>query len=415
MNNDDNFESTIANRKYHNSQYDETNFGLNENLSQKKRQQQQQQQQYGIQSQATSGQSNELSKIIANKIAAIQQIAVNHNIPNKMNNLNGALDVARNSIKLSKKNFVSFFNSTMNHLDNGKLKYMYLSPEKDTLFAQYHFNQIETVGSYNSDVRDARSGYYTIVMNNVYSNLSTGFYDDKHSVVKAAKFQNADANVMTQDGSETQAFNPALQIFLGMLANAVSNEVKMCAKNNALVQIKNEILKPMVFQNTENNKLFDLMWQEGNVAIEMPNIGFQNSQLTSATEQLFKSITFQRKSHDSYTMSYEFVLNNLEWTSALTFVSAGKRTTTPLTKFNIEKINILVYLTKSLFDQQQSCDNMSANVKLQGLNYNLDNNLQFDVVSAIDNNLERFIQHFLESNIQTSLKQIVCNNNYNKY
>jgi len=414
VNNDDNSESTFASRKYQNSQDDETHFGLYENLNQRQQQQQQRQQQYGSQNQATSGQSNELTKKIVEKIAAIQQIAVNHNFADNINYLNGELDVARNSIKMSENKFMSLYNSTMKNLNNGELKYMYLNPEKDTVFAQYHFNQIETVGSYNSDVRDARSGYYTIVMNNVVSNLSTGFYDDNHSVVRSAKFQNADANVKTQDGAETQAFNPALQRFLGVLAHAVSNEVKTSARNNALVQIKNEILKPIVFQNTENNKLFHLMWQEGNVAIEMSNVEFQNSQLASATEQLLKSMTFQRKSQDSYTMSYDFVLKNLEWTSALTVTSAGKSTIIRPTKFIVEKINILVYLSKSI-DQQQSCDNIYTDVNVQGLSYNLDNNLRSEVVSAIDNNLERFIQYSLESNIQTSLKQIVCNNNYNKY
>uniref|UniRef100_A0A2S2PD40 Uncharacterized protein n=1 Tax=Schizaphis graminum TaxID=13262 RepID=A0A2S2PD40_SCHGA len=303
----------------------------------------------------------------------------------------------------------------MKNLDNGNLKYMYLNPEKDTVFAQYHFNQIETVGSFKSDVRDARSGYYTIIMNNVYSNLTTGFYDDKHSVVRSAKFQNADANLKTQDGSETQMFNPALQRFLGVLAKAVSNEVKMSARNAAFVQIKNEIRKPIAFQNTENNKLFDLIWQENNVAMEMPNIGFQDSKLASTTEQLFKSMTFQRKSPDSYTMRYDFALDNLEWISALTVMTAGMRTTIPPTKFNVEKINIHVFFDKSTFEQQQSCDKIFTNAYVHGLNFNLDNNIRPEVMSAIENNLERFIQHSLGSYIQTSLKQIVCNNNYYKY
>jgi len=157
------------------------------------------------------------------------------------------------------------------------------------------------------------------------------------------------------------------------------------------------------------------MWQEGNVAIEMSNTEFQNSQLASATEQLLKSMTFLKKSQDTYTTVYDFVINNLEWTSTLNVMSADKRTNIPRTKFNVEKIIIQVYLSKWSFDQQQSCDNISTNVNVQGLSYNLDNNLRFEVVSAIDNNLERFIQHSLESKIQTSLKQIVCNNNYNKY
>ncbi|XP_025193007.1 uncharacterized protein LOC112593014 [Melanaphis sacchari] len=406
ISNNDNSESTFADRQYQNNKYDETRLSFNEN---------QQQQQYGSQDQSTSGQFNGLAKKIADKAAAIQQIAVNHNIADSVNYLNGELDVARDSVKLSANSFVTFYNTTMKNLDSGDLKYMYMSPEKDTVFAQYYFNQIETVGSFKSDVRNARSGYYTIFMNNVYSNLTAGFYDDKHTVVRSAKFQNADANIKTQEGSETQAFNPALQRFLGVLAKAVSNEVKTSAKNAAFVQIKNEIRKPIVSHNTENNKLFDLIWQEDNVAMEMPNIGFQDSKLASATEQLFKSMTFQRKSQDTYTMCYNFALDNLEWISPLTVTSAGKRTTTPPTKFNVEKINIQVSFDKSSFDQQQSCNKISANAYVRGLNFNLDNNLQSEVVSKIENNLERFIQHSLGSYIQTALKQIVCNNSYYKY
>ncbi|XP_027848061.2 LOW QUALITY PROTEIN: nuclear control of ATPase protein 2-like [Aphis gossypii] len=428
VSNNDNSESTFTDRQYQNSQYDETHFDFNENQQQQQQQQQQttttqqqqqqdQQQQYGNQNQATSGQFSGLAKKIADKVAAIQQIAVNHNIAYNVNYLNGALEVARDSVKLSANNFVSFYNTTMKNLDNGDLEYMYLNLEKDTCFAQYHFSQIETTGSFKSDVRDARSGYYTIVMNNVYSNLTTSFYDDQHSVVRSAKFQNADANIKTQDGSETQVFNPALQRFLGVLAKAVSNEVKMSARSTALVQIKNEIRKPIYYQNqnTENTKLFDLVWQEDNVAMEMRNIGFGNSKLASATEQLFKSMTFQRKSPDSYTMRYDFALNDLEWISPLTVMSAGKRTTTPPTKFNVDKINVQVFFDKSSFNQQESCDKISVNTDVRGLTFNLDNNLRSEVVSVIENKLERFIQHSLGSYIQKTLKQNVCNNNYYKY
>ncbi|XP_022166227.1 putative uncharacterized protein DDB_G0282499 [Myzus persicae] len=415
MNNDDSSESTFSNHKFQNHQHDETHFSSNENLTQRQRQQQQQQQQpqqqqYLSQNRATSGQSsNGLTKKITDKIAAIHQIARN------IKNFNGALDVARDSVKLSANNFVTFYNSTMNNLNSGELKYMYLNPETDTVVAQCHFNHLETVGSFKSDVQDARSGYYTIIMNNVNSNLSTGFYDDRHSVVRPAKFQYADANIKTQDGSTTQAFDSALKRFLGVLATAVSKEVKMYTRNTVLVQIKNEIVKPIVLQNTENNKLFDLMWQEGNVAMEMPNIGYQNLQLDSATEQLFKSMTFQSKSQNSYTTSYDFALNNLEWTSTMTVTSAGKRTAIPLTKFNVEKIDIQANFNKLSFDKQQSCDDITVNVNVRGLNYDLDDNLLSEVVSEIDNNLQRFIQHNLESNIQTALKQIFCNNHYNKY
>lgn len=415
VSNNDNSESTFANRQYQNSQYDETHFGFNEN--QQQQQQQYQQQQYGNQNQATRDQFSGLAKKIADKVAAIHRIAIDHNIADNINYLNGALEVARDSVRLTTNNFVSFYNTTMKNLDNGDLKYMYLNPEKDTCFAQYHFNQIEATGSFKSDVQDARSGYYTIVMNNVYSNLTTGFYDDKHSVVTSAKFQNADANIKTQDGSETQVFNTALQRFLGVLAKAVSGEVKMSARSTAFVQIKNEIRKPIYYQNqnTENTKLFDLVWQEDNVAMEMRNIGFGDSKLASATEQLFKSMTFQRKSQDSYTMRYDFALNNLEWISPLTIMSAGKRTTCPPTKFNVDKINVQVFFDKSSFDQQQSCDKIFVNADVRGLTFNLDNNLHSEVVSVIENKLERFIQHSLGSYIQTSLKQNVCNNNYYKY
>ncbi|XP_025192973.1 uncharacterized protein LOC112592999 [Melanaphis sacchari] len=402
-------ESTFADRSRQNNQNDETHFGSSQESSQ--------QQQHRSQNQFTAvSQPEGLAKAMIEKIATIQKIAVEQNIADSADFLDAALTINQNYVKFPKHNYVSFFNSTMKNLDSGDLEYMYLNPEKDTVFAQYQFNDIKTVGSFKSNIPHAHSGYYTIVMNNVLSNLSTGFYDDKHAVIKAAKFQYADANVMTHDGSETQVLSPALeQKFLGVLANAVSNEVKKSANKGALVHIKNEIRKPieMNMASKYTNKLFDLRWQEDQVSMEMSNIGFKNSEeLKRAAEHLLNSVSFQRKSQDSYRMRYDFAINNLEWTSAMNVVSAGKSMTTDPIKFTIEKVNIKVHIDKSVHNQQQqqSYDKAYTNVEIRGLHYNL-RHVQSELVSNLENELQRFMELSLGSCIQDSLVQELNNSN----
>jgi len=390
------------------NQNDDTYFGSSQELGQ--------QQQLKSQNMFNAASHPEgLAKMMVEKIAAIQKIAVDYNIADSADSFNAALPVNSNSIKFSKHNFVSFFNSTMKNLENGDLEYMYLNPDRDAVFAQYQFNEIKTVGSFKSNIPHAHSGYYTVILNNVFSNLSTGFHDNKHAVIKAAKFQNADVNIITHDGSETEVFNPAMeQKYLGVLANTVSNEVIKSTNKGALVQIRNEILKPIVSQtNTarkNTNKLFDLRWQEDQVTMEMANIGFMNSELlVHATEHLLNSVSFQRKSQDSYRMSYDFTIRTLGWTSALNIMSAGMRTTTDPIQFTIDQISIKVYIDKSVYGQQQQAYGKAyTNVEIRGLHYNL-KNVKSDLVSYFENDLQRFMEHSLKSYLQDSLVQELMN------
>lgn len=417
-NNNDHPELTLAELSGHNTQHGKAHFGLNENLSQQQHQQQFQQQQFHQQQQHSSqnrGTVDELSglaKKIADKIAAVQRIAIEHNIAaNAGHQLKGELNVARSAIRLSKDNFVSFYNTTMKNLDGVDLKYMYLNPGKDTVFAQYHFNEINTSGLFASDVQYAGSGRYTVVMNDVYSNLSTGFDDGRHAAaVRPAKFQSADARLTTADGSVTRAFDPAVQKWATVLTDAVSEAVRTSATESvALQRIKNEMRGPV---STGNGKLFDLVWRAANVAIEMPDIGFFRN--TEGPTGLLESMTFQRTSRNAYTVRYDMVLKNMQWTSAVTVSSAGTKTTTPSTTFVVPKMNIRVSFAMSTAAEarRQSCDNVSVDVDVQGLNFNLDDSVRSDIASTIDTNLQHSIQHSLASSIQMYLSRNVCNVNY---
>jgi len=240
--------------------------------------------------------------------------------------------------------------------------------------------------------------------------LSTGFYDNKHAIIKAAKFQNADVNIVTHDGSKTQVFNQAMeQKYLGVLANTVSNEVMKSINKGALVHIKNEIRRPIV-SPMNTNKLFDLRWQEDQVTMEMTNIGYMNSEvLEHATNNLLNSVTFQRISQDTYRMRYDFAIKNMVWKSALNIVSSDIRTTTDPIQFVIDQMNIKVYIDKSARDQQQlSYGKAYTKVEVRGLHYNL-TNVKSGLQSYFENDLQRFMEHSLESYLQDSLVQELIN------
>ncbi|CAI6362636.1 unnamed protein product [Macrosiphum euphorbiae] len=399
-------ESTFADRQI--NQNEDAYFGSSQELGL--------QQQRKSQNQLNAASHPEgLAKIMVEKIAAIQKIAVDYNIAESADSLNAALPISSHSVKFAKHNFVSFMNSTMKNLKDGDLEYMYLNPSRDTVFAQYQFNQVKTVGSFKSNIPHAHSGHYTVIMNNVLSNLSTGFNDNKHAVIKAAKFQNADVNIITHDGSETQVLNPAIEDkYLGVLANTVSNEVMKSANKGALVHIKNEIRKPIVSQmNTarkNTNKLFDLRWQEDQVTMEMANIGFTNSEvLVHSTEHLLNSVSFQRKSQDSYRLRYDFSIRNMGWTSPMNIVSANVRTSTGPIKFTTDEIIVKVFIDKSGRDQQQQLYGKAyTNVEVRGLHYDL-KNVKSDLVSYFENDLQRFMEHSLGSYLQDSLVQELSN------
>jgi hypothetical protein len=187
------------------------------------------------------------------------------------------------------------------------------------------------------------------------------------------------------------------------------------ANKGALVHIKNEIRRPIEINVARKftNKLFDLRWQEDQVTMEMTNIGFKNSEeLKQATEHLLNSVTFQRKSQDTYRMRYDFAINNLEWTSALNVMTAGKRMITDPIKFTIEKLNIKVYVDKSVHNQQQqqSYGKAYTKVEVRGLHYNL-KHVQSELVSSLENNLQRFMELSFGSYIQDSLVQELINSN----
>lgn len=381
---------------------DDSDFSFSEESSK--------QQQYRSQNQISVDQSAGLTKRMVEKIAMLQNIALDHNIANRANNLNSALNIEKNSIKLSDQEFVSFSNTVMKNLDNGILEFMCIKPQKDMVMVEYRFDELETTGSFKSNVQNAKSGLYTIIMKNVLSNVSTGFNHQMHTALKPTKFQYANANIKINDGTETQVFDDALERkYLNVLENAVSSEVLRSTNKGMIAQMKNEIQKPVVFRNMEQkNKLFDMRWMEDNMAMELSNIGLQNSE--QAVQQMLKSVSFQRKSENTYRMRYDFTFKDMEWTSTLAVEWTGKKMNIPSINFKIGKVDIQVIITKSC-DQQQSCGcgMIDTNVMVRGLQYKLNDNVQPELMTKIKNELRRFIEHSWESCIQESLKQELCN------
>lgn len=368
------------------------------------------QQRYRSPNQISVDQSAGFTKRMVEKIATLQHIALYYNIAHKANNLDSALNIEKISIKLSDQEFVSFSNTVLKNLDDGILEFMCIKPQKDMVLVEYRFDELETTGSFKSNANNAKSGLYTIVMKNVFSNVSTGFNHQVRSALNPTKFQYVDANIKTDDGTETQAFDDALERrYLNVLENAVSSEVLRSTNKGMFAQMKNEIQKPIVFRNMEQkNKLFDMKWTEDNIAMELYNIGLQNPE--QAVQQMLKSVSFQRKSENTFMMRYDFTLKDMEWTSTLAVESAGKKMNTPSANFKIGKVDIQVIITKSR-DQQQSygCGIFNTNVVLRGLRYKLNKNVQPELMTKIENKLRRFIEHSWESYIQESLKQELCN------
>lgn len=370
----------------------------------------QQQQQYKDQNRGYLAAVNGLVKNMVEKITALQQIALNHNIAGNGNSdLDSPLFVTQNSVKLPGDSYVRLYNNSMENLDNGNLELMYISPQKDTVFAQYQFNRVIAAGSFKSNVRNAQQGYYTVVLDGVYSNVTTGFYDYRHSVIRPAQYQSVDATVRTNDGSDTQEFDQALENrFLAELQHAIASEVIKSTDRGMIGQMKTELRRPMVSVHGAGSegKLYDMRWKEDDVYMEMNGIALKYPE--QVEQQLYTSVSYQRKTQEAYRMRYGFTLNNLQWTSNLIVESAGKRMTANSANFQIENVDFEVTIYNQKY--QSSCGIINTNVQVNGLQYNLqDTTVQPELVSTVKNQLQKFIEHSLGLYIQENLKQDICN------
>lgn len=355
------------------------------------------------------GQFTGLAKKMAEKIAAVQKIAVDYDIAGYSDDLENMLNVNKVVVKLSDGKFVTFYDTTMNNLNNGHLEYFFVDPDSDTMCVEYAFDTIQTVGSYRSNVHSSKSGSYVITMNNVNSNVTTSLKNNQHANIKPVEFQYADAFIKNEDGVETHEFDGALENrYMSALKNAVSAEVARSTKKGMIAQIKNEILRPMFSQDTESKgKLFDMRWTEDDFSMEMYNIWLQNPE--TANEQLSGSVSFMRKSQNTYVMRYDFEFEDFKWNSPLTVEYAGKKMIFRPANFGIDKVFIQVAFVKS-YSQPQMCGNINTNVEVRGFRYNLGDNIQSEIVSKVGSKLQRFFEHSLGSYIQECLRQYVCYN-----
>jgi hypothetical protein len=341
---------------------------------------------------------------IAEKIAALQKIALHQNIEHS----NGVLNIKKNAVKISEQEFVIFYNTTMKNLNNGELEYMYVDPDMDMVYVQYKFDRIETTGLFKSTIETAKRGCFTVILKKVNSYVMIGQH--QHAVVRPANFEYSEVKFKTKDGAETRAFDDVLKHkYLRMLADVVTDEVFRYTNNVGMVaQIKNEIRKPMVIASRDaansEGKLFDLRWEQDDLALDMTNVGYLNAE-RAAELSIFTAMLVNRQSKNFYRTRYYFTLNDLEWTSALTVVSAGNMMTARNVHCKIEKIKIQVTVNKSL-DLSQSYSKFNTDVHVMGLRYDLgSNNVQSELVSKVKEQLQHFIEKSLESNIQDYLRQ----------
>lgn len=366
----------------------------------------------------TTTTTSSLAMKMVEKIATLQKIALHQNVAGPVEQLNGLLNINKNAVKMGEQKFVNFYNTTMKNMNNGNLEYMYVNPGKDMVYVQYKFDRIETTGSFKSNVETAKRGYFTIVLKKVISNVTVGFEDQQHAIVRPANFEYADVDFKTEDGVETRAFDDALEHkYLRVLTDAVTGEVlRYTNSGRMMVQIKNEIRKPMVVVSrsaaNSGGKLFDLRWEQDDLAMEMSNVGYLNAE-RAAERLIFTAMLVDRQSENSYRTRYNFTLNDLKWTSLLTVMSAGNKMTARNVHCEIENIKIQVTVNKAL-DRPQLYGKFNTDVHVTGLRYNLDNNnAQSELVSKVENQLQHFIEKSLESNFQEILRQkIEYNRNY---
>ncbi|XP_050423925.1 homeobox protein 9-like [Adelges cooleyi] len=359
---------------------------------------------YGRDNRITISGTNTLSRAVTEKLAVLNRIVVAGST-----NMRDPLDLENIVVKPSQQHFVNFHDAQMRNLNTGSLQYFAVNPESDNVYLEYEFNNLNVNGQIKSNWEHLKNGQFNIDMKNVRSNVSARFHSHQATLVPA-KFEYADVTVYDENNKETTKLDEAFENrYFNMLKHAISEEVHSTVHKGMLSQIKNEINTPLAQQISGNSgKLFDLKWKEGNVAMEIDNIG---NEIASGhrNDQRIRSMSYTRLDANNYRLRFDVKLQGLQWTSDVNAIVDGRRAQAQNVNFNLNKVDIEVKLIKAINNNE--CRKVQTEVYLQGLRHDgLIKQLPSDVSQLVDQKLHHFIKHSLEAYMQQTVQHILCDN-----
>ncbi|XP_050424908.1 TPR-containing protein DDB_G0280363-like [Adelges cooleyi] len=351
--------------------------------------------------------TNSLSKAVTDKIAALSTIIATGTTDD--NNMRDPLTLKTTTVKSSKKHFVNIHDAQLRNLNNGKLQYFAVNPESDNIYVEYDFNNLNANGQYKTNLENIKSGQFNIDLKNVRSNVTARFHSHRATLMPA-KFEYADVTVYDENNQETTNLNEAFENkYINVLKHAISAEVYSTAHKGVFSQIKKEINTPLTQQLSGNlGKLFDMRWKEGNVAMEINNVGNQlSSNYNNNNDMKVRSMSYTRLDAGNYKLRFDVKLGGLQWNSDVVATVDGQRAQAQNVNFNLKKVEIEVKVIKSANNDQ--CRRIKTDVYLHGLQYQgLNRQMPSTMNQMIDQNMSRFIQHSLEAYMQKTIQQVVC-------
>lgn len=349
--------------------------------------------------------STTLGRDIVRKMTALDKIvAQEHQCNGNILDMETQLPIKKSVVKVDKHHFISFQNTELQNLKNGTMEYLSINPEKDNVYVECAFNTLSATGSLKSNLAHTKEGKFTIELSSVRSNISASFHKGRASIrpatlVMAKMYVNADNNKDIDTIKESVD-----KKYQSILERAISSEVYSSTHKGIVAQLKDEMKSAL---NDEHaTKLYDMNWTEDNIKVQMSDIG--RGQSWKRSDLKIDSMSYTRMDKNTYKIRFDVILKGLQWTSDLTATANGERTQAKSLDFSVDNVQIHVVVLKSINNLR--CRQIKTNVRIHGLQNNLNEQLPTSIKSIIDRKLPRFMEQSLSAYMKNSIKQNICNN-----
>lgn len=357
--------------------------------------------------QDVEGDSNTLGRNIIRKIVDLDKIVVQEFKYNKnLLDMKYPLLIKDSVVKITKHNFIKFQNAEMHNLEQGNLEYLSLNLVNDSVYVEYVFVKLSTNGTFKTNLSSTKSGSILIDLNDIRSSVSASFHKGRHNIIPAKSSTiTVNINAVNQENIDT-IIKSVNKKYRNILEKSISTELYNSTFKGMVNRLKTEMKSSLNDENNERaTKLYDMNWTEDNLNIQIYNIGGQS---WKQINQKMDSMSYTRETNNTYKMRFDIHLKELQWTSDLTIIINGQLDRVQSLNFNINDIRTHIVLFKSIDNQE--CLKIEIKTHVNGLRYNLYEQLTTSIKSLIDNKLHGFIERSFEAYIKNALKREVCNN-----
>lgn len=345
------------------------------------------------------------------EIAALDDIvAEQHKRNDNLLDLEDPLPVKHSVLKVTKRNFVDFNGAQLQNLKNGRLEYLSVCPDRDSVYVECTFKNLRANGTFKTNLSHTKLGGFTVGLDAVRSNVSASFHrQGKGTVVRPATLGTVTADVVAaNDDRDAGTIDDSLTgvKYRDVLAKAVANEVSDSTHRGMVARLKAAMKTPLGGGGERLTAFLDIDRTDGDLSVRMSDI---RSLQRRRVRQSVVSMSYARADEpNAYRLRFDVNVVGLKWTSDLTATFAGRPARARSVDFSVPNgIRIRTAVYKSA-GGRRGCPEIEADVKIDGLRYELPATFPASVKCAVDGELPRFVRQSLSARVINALNRTIC-------